>query len=105
MAMGALSPCEVDLRASFGAGRPMRSQGWLRAIRPVVVSQQDLATLREILPDEGDASHLFQTIGYGVEYFVTHDKATILCHATAIEKKFPSMLLRLPSELATELEL
>jgi hypothetical protein len=46
-----------------------------------------------------------QAIGNGVEYFVTHDNATILCHATAIEKEFPSILLRLPSELAMELEL
>ena len=34
---------------------------------PVVVTHQDLGTLRAILPDENDASHLFQAISNGVE--------------------------------------
>jgi hypothetical protein len=46
--------------------------------RPVVVMAEDLGKLRGILPDETDARHLFQAISNGVEYFVTHDKATIL---------------------------
>jgi hypothetical protein len=71
---------------------------------PVVVTQQDLATLRAILPDEDDARHLFHAISNGAEYFVTYDKATILKHRAAIEDEF-SILPRLPSELATELGL
>jgi predicted nucleic acid-binding protein len=70
----------------------------------VVVTQQDLATLRAILPDEDDARHLFHAISNGAEYFVTYDKATILKHRAAIEDEF-SILPRLPSELATELGL
>ena len=71
---------------------------------PVVVTQQDLATLRAILPDEDDARHMFQAISNGVEYFVTYDKATILRHRAAIENEF-SILVRLPSELVKELGL
>lgn len=62
------------------------NRGGSRLIGPVtVVKDEDLAFLRETLPDAPDANHVFQAISNDVDYFVTCDKKTILAHAAEIE--------------------
>lgn len=70
----------------------------------MVFTDEDLAGLREILPDREDADHVFQAIKAGLDYFITCDKRTILAYASQIESRFP-IRLRLPSDLVKELGL
>lgn len=44
-------------------------------------------SLKQILPDEGDAEHIFQATKNGVSYFMTIDQRTILKHKEQIEKQ------------------
>jgi hypothetical protein len=70
---------------------------------PVPAPDDDLTTLRGLLPDEADARHLFQAIKSGCDYFVTDDARSIVSRATEIESRYP-IKIRLPSRLVTELD-
>jgi hypothetical protein len=65
----------------------------------------DFAALKVILPDVADARHVFQALRNGVAYFVTADARTIVSRAKTLEASFPSIKIRLPSQLAAELSL
>jgi hypothetical protein len=63
-----------------------------------------LTRLKQILPHEADARHLFQAISNDVTYFVTADRRSILRYASELHEAF-GIAVRAPSELVTELDL
>jgi hypothetical protein len=67
-----------------------------------LVTDEMLARLREILPDENDARHIFQAAQNDIGYFITCDERTILRHTVAIEAAAP-IRPRLPSQVLAEI--
>jgi hypothetical protein len=74
---------------------------------PLVADCQDETLRRELLEhglEPKDAEHLTQAVCNNCGVFLTRDEATIINpHRQWLEQRFPSLKIRLPSELLNEL--
>jgi hypothetical protein len=74
---------------------------------PLVADCQDETHRRELLEhgvESNDAEHLTQAVCNAFEVFLTRDEATIIKpHRQWLERRFPNLKIRLPSELLNEL--
>jgi hypothetical protein len=59
--------------------------------------------LKQMLPDDADAQHVFQAIRAGADYFVTTDARTILRFAEPIREQH-GIVAALPSDCAKSIE-
>jgi hypothetical protein len=74
---------------------------------PLIADCQDEALRRELLEhglEPNDAEHLTQAVCNDCRVFLTRDEHTIINpHRQWLEKRFPKLKIRLPSELLNEL--
>jgi predicted nucleic acid-binding protein len=70
---------------------------------PLVQDDPTSSALRQIGLDRTDAHHLMLAIRAGCQVFLTCDKRTILNRRHEIESRFPTIKLKEPTELLTDL--
>lgn len=88
-------PTVETYRTNYGL--PLRGVGGGRREDPLFTS------LKDILPDEEDARHLFQAAKNGVGYFLTADRRTILSRRNQIRSAC-NMIAALPTEMLQIIE-